>query len=209
MNPILIEDIPFPADENPILEVIRLTMPFLDLENGPWVAGGVARLLSEGVNEIGNSDIDVFFPSEEMFNWTVGTMADHKSLVTHPKYDARPVAKHKYSVKYELTFNNKVYNFQFINKRFYENLPELFDDFDFTATMFATDGANLVAGVEAQRDNQSRILKLHRKPDKPKAARLAKYCAYGFTPGPGVVKDMMGIELPNFTPNEALTVDDY
>ncbi len=200
-----------PEGDNPILEAIRAVTPYLDIENGPWVAGGVARLLSEGVTDIGNSDIDLFFPNDAMFNWATSDVLNHKHVRQNPLYNVLDSTKHPLTTKVKLQHHGSEFIFQFIKKRFYVDIDDLYSDFDFTTTMFATDGFEIVADDRAPVDSKARILNLNpeNRPVKPKAARLAKYCAYGFTPGPGVLKHMLGVDLPIFAPTEALTVDEY
>jgi hypothetical protein len=52
-------------------------------------------------------------------------------------------------------------------------------------------------------------LVLHKPPPKPKGARFAKYCAQGFTPTPGVVRAMFGIDTERFFPDSSLSCDEY
>lgn len=197
------------ADENPIVELIQTVLPFLNLEHGPWVAGGICRRLADGETEIGNSDIDIFSPNEKMHNWACDLIRSHKSNYTNPLFAVLDEQKFKNSNKFELKVGEKTITFQFVKKEFYETAGQMFDVFDFPACMFATDGETLIADERAPDALASRTLTLHHQPNRPLAARLAKYCAYGFTPGPGVMRAMLGTDLENFNPTEGLTVDEY
>lgn len=198
------------ADENPIVGIIQMVLPFLDLEHGPWVAGGICRRLADGETVIGNSDIDIFSPNEKMHNWACDMIRSHKNNYTSPLFAVTNEQKFKNSVKFDVAVGqDQTVTFQFVRKEFYETAEQMFEVFDFPACMFATDGENLIADDRAPAALASRTLTLHHQPTRPLAARLAKYCAYGFTPGPGVLRAMLGTDLENFNPTEGLTVDEY
>jgi hypothetical protein len=205
--------LPLLADDNPIVRRISTVLPFLNLEYGPWVAGGICRRLADGETVIGNSDIDIFSPSEKVHEWVCSSIREHVRTFERPQWRVVNEFKHPKSNKFELGFMEgeveEIVTFQFVKGRYYASADELLDDFDLTATMFATDGGSLLADDRAPAALAAKTLTLHRTPTRPTAARLAKYCAYGFTPGPGVLRDMFGVDLENFNPKETLTVDEY
>ena len=203
--------------KNKALELVRETLPFLDIERGPWVAGGAARKIAQNC-QLGWSDIDVFFPSKESFDWVKKYFEDKKimSMLDVPVagHEATPrghivkLADRATSIDSEF----HVLNLQFSGKRFFFSTEELFDDFDFTVCMFATDGERMVCADTSIEDVKAKRLIIsnpNKKPKRPKAARLAKYCEQGFTPGPGVIKAMLGVDCPVFYADEYLNSDEY
>jgi hypothetical protein len=203
-----VKELPLPSTENPILRIIRAIAPFLDVENGPWVAGGAARRLASWETDISVSDIDIFFPNLEIYNWAVRYFQSANSKDFFP-FKVEDEMSTPNGVIFKVRFDEKVYAFQLLNKRYFENLPELFDDFDFTICMFATDGYSLVGEERADDDLLARKLVIHKSPPKPKAARLAKYCSQGFSPEPGVISAMFGVDTTRFFPDSNLTCDEY
>lgn len=208
MRATILIQLPLP-ENNAIVGHIKTVLPFLDLDNGPWVAGGIGRRLIEGENEVGNSDIDMFSPNLAIHDWACQMIRNHKQNYKHPLFTMVSETKHPKSNKFELKIGDETIMFQLVKGSFYETAEQMFDSFDITACMIATDGESLIADEKATKALSDRVLVLHQQPTRPLAARLAKYCAYGFTPGPGVLKAMIGVDLPNFKPSESLTHDEY
>ena len=202
-----------PKDDNHIVKTIRTVVPFLDMTEGPWIAGGCGRQLFEGNSEIGESDIDLFFKNDTLYEWAVGYFKNLQGT-NFGDWSVQTRQDSPIWTTFEVVFGDGLntthtYKFQLLKKRFFESIDEVFDDFDFTVCMFGTDGYDLVADPRAVEDMERRLLVLHKPPPKPKAARLAKYCSYGFTPAPGVAKAMFGIDTGRFFPELNLTVDEY
>ena len=195
-----------PGLDHPIVKFLHTKAPFLQLDCGPWVAGGAARLLAEHDSNIGASDIDFFFPSEAMWEWAC-------SFVTRDRpggYRLTDTKSHQLSRTMQFTHGSAgIIVAQFIRKNFFNTVEELFAEMDFTVCMFATDGKSVIANHQSRADAEVRLLRVNNKPSKPQPARLAKYCAKGFVPGPGVLKEMLAVDLPSFTPNSRLQCDDY
>ncbi len=200
------------SDENPLVEAIQSLFPFLDMKNGPWIGGGCGRKLFEGYKALGESDIDVFFKNEDMQKWAVSFFKSAKSINGwYIKDHQESPAWNMFTATYNRDDANSLNSIkiQFLKKKFFGSVEELFDDFDFTICMFATDGYELAADQRAIDDLSRKSLVLHQKPPKPKAARLAKYCAMGFVPTPGVVTAMFGVDTDKFFPTPGLVVDEY
>lgn len=205
--------LPIPTEENPIIRLIQAALPALNMDTGPWVAGGSARLLAENIGELGFSDIDVFFPSEEIMKWTRKYLSDRMTTI----FDGFFLADQKETpASYQFIFHaeddmaatGQKYVIQLVKKRYYESTEVLFADFDFTICMFATDGYELVGEDSALADAKNRRLVLSNNPPKPKAARLAKYCAHGFIPTEGVITAMFGVNTERFCTQD-LKQDEY
>lgn len=205
--------LPIPTEENPIIRLIQAALPALNMDTGPWVAGGSARLLAENISELGFSDIDVFFPNEEIMKWTRKYLSDRIATA----FDGFFLADQKETpASYQFTFHTiddmtatgQKYVVQLVKKKYYETKEVLFEDFDFTICMFATDGCELISDDRAMSDVKNRKLVLINNPPKPKAARLAKYCSHGFVPTVGVITAMFGVDTERFCTQD-LKQDEY
>jgi hypothetical protein len=186
------------TDDHPFLKLIR-SFGFLDIENGPWVAGGsVRRILTKQKMA---ADIDIF-----MKHGSYNVDKIHHTLMG--RGDCEEVAKtNRPFCEYRLTrydhtthlFNDKKLKPKFstvqvIENRKFNSVEELLNDFDYTICMVATDGWSWVADDRFLRDIETKEIVLNNKDQRRKnMSRLAKYCRYGFTPVPGVFADVSGI----------------
>ncbi len=189
--------------------VIREALPFLNMETGPWVAGGAVRRIHEG-DGLKFSDIDVFFPSDEMHAWAVSFFNDrlfHKKGWSPVHIVERTNAP--MSVTFHVIYDGQKYPIQLVSKKYFSSMEHLLHDFDFTITMWGTDGEKMVYDERAPRDLERRSLVLHQFPKRPKPNRLAKYVAQGFVPAPGVLAHMMGahIKAEWYKPERGLVYD--
>ena len=190
-------------------------MPFLNMDHGPWVAGGCARLLAENVGKLGFSDIDVFFPNEELMKWAKQYLQSRK-MATFDGFvltgDNETPASHQFIFYAKddvgTGTEGQKYVIQLVKKKYYESNADLLADFDFTICMFVTDGHDLIGDDRALMDVKNRRLVLINNPPKPKAARLAKYCAHGFIPTEGVLTAMFGVDTDRFCTQD-LKQDEY
>lgn len=190
-----------------ILKFVRKAMPFLDIECGPWLAGGAARLISEDTDHIGSSDIDLFFPNQRLYDWTLSYMRDLSKRQSSIVF--QNITELSKTHKIEFLFEGRPYTVQFVGKTFFDSVESLICDFDLTACMFATDGVELVWDEAAPKDNADRRMVVRRPNKKQTPARLAKYILHGFTPEPGVLTELLGVNLPNFKLNANLQADEY
>jgi hypothetical protein len=185
------------------------------------MAGGAARKIAEN-RELGLSDIDVFFPNEDIFKWAVEHFENFRTGRHHfysrgfmdfevARIDETPAGRIVLLKMPEGDEWEQLVSVQLSKKKYYTSIQELFDDFDFTVSMFATDGDILYCADEAMEDLRSKTLILNpqKKPTKPKAARFAKYCEQGFMPGPGVIRAMLGVDCPQFFATANLKCDEY
>lgn len=204
-----------PDSQNQIVRTINTVLPFLNMAHGPWVAGGAVRRIAERQENLSISDIDVFFSSEDKYKWTKEMIESGARGVWRKRYTIVKTYDQAKSYRFDVRINTmddhlgQVVPIQLIKKAFYPSVEAMFDDFDFTICMFATDGANMVCDPRAPKDLIDRKLVMHQPPPKPKPARLAKYCSQGFTPTPGVISTMSGVTLPTFAPRPGLYFDEY
>jgi hypothetical protein len=86
---------------------------------------------------------------------------------------------------------------QFIKKRFYNDLSEIFDDFDITACKISTDGVDFYASDDTYHHIDNNILHIEKFHDKS-IKRFTKYVQYGFAPTKETVQGIYGIANPVF-----------
>ena len=201
----------------------------VDLDNGGWISGGSVRKVWFDL-PWAEQDVDYFFNSRQGFVGFVKGISDrYENRQTSMPFDIdAPVKKSTYMTCYS-TDNANTYTFeqfnladqavtdsadtelriklQTIKKYFPASLRELFSSFDFTVCQFATDGKMMVATRSAVDDCESgRLVMVPESPRKLNVVRMAKYCAYGFSP----TDDMMETAINSLANNEALEmVDDY
>ena len=117
---------------------IRHYLPKLNLENGPWIAGGSLVRLIKGLpfwNDIcddenrQNIDIDIFFQNKEAFLKT----KDNIKLIRKRCFETEN------AFSFTFNFENKRHTIQCISKYIHNNVEELFNAFDFTVSQIATD----------------------------------------------------------------------
>lgn len=192
-----------------LVEIIREALPFLNMENGPWIAGGAVRRIYEG-NGLRFSDIDVFFPNEDMQLWAVKLFNSRMS--TKQGWSSVQVVDRvlgPMSATFYILYEDQKVPIQFISKKYFPSMEAILNDFDFTLCMWGTDGQKMVYDERAPRDLASKSLVLHDHPKRPKPNRLAKYVAQGFVPGPGVLSHMLGMHIKAdwYKPENGLTYD--
>ena len=186
-----------PNDDNPIWEVIQLlAKPFLNMKNGPWIAGGAIRKIVTNDHDIGNSDIDIFCPSNEVKQW----------VTSH--FDKKSIFHEKTSGNYTYKYKDSYYKIQVVQSFFHKSVEDLLADFDFTATMFASDGNVIVHTQQALIDAQLKRLAFNRIQEKPKPMRLLKYTKKGFLPVPGILPILLGVDQPDYIEKTSLYHND-
>lgn len=188
----------------------------VDFEDGPWIAGGFP--LSVYRNDIHfNHDIDFFFKNEEQFNQYVEIFErvfndgkEEKFNIEHlfsTAYKSKEFmvvkSENAYTFIPSSSFKNKV---QFIKKKFYNSLDEVFADFDITVCRIFTDGVDFIASDETYNHIENNILhcqKVHEKSIR----RFTKYVKYGFNPTKETVQAIL--ELSNKITDFSNDGDDY
>jgi len=158
-----------------------------------FISGGVPRLLWHG-DDWYNHDVDLFFKNQQAFD-RMKIRMDHvcninRSIMTVVKEIALSVVKTEQKAPYQtanaityyMKFKNKEIKVQLIKKQFYQNIIEVWNDFDFTVCQYAADQRYLYASNEAVRDGELKQLIMVKDTNKiPKASRVIKYGIYGFT----------------------------
>ena len=155
------------------------------MKHGPWIAGGAVRKVV--MNEpIDGSDIDIFFSNKETLQWA---MELFKKIPNMTFDNVNNFIYHKDGIYYK---------FQLVSHFFYPTVEELLKGFDFTTTMFATDGKVIFHTKEALLDSCNKELVFNKEHEKGRPLRLQKYAKKGFTPSPGMIPKLMGLHCPNY-----------
>lgn len=203
----------------------------VDLENGGWISGGSVRKIWYDLPWM-EQDIDYFFDSPtafDSFSKKIQVMYDHPqdiSVAENP-WSSLATKQTPYMSCYS-TNNANTYTFeqfdlsmddsgnqsailemrikiQAIKKYFPATLEDLFTSFDFTVCQFATDGKTMVATRSAVEDCESgRLAMVPNTVRKMNLVRVAKYCAYGFSPS----DELMEMVLKAISNDEPMVIDD-
>jgi hypothetical protein len=145
----------------------------LDIDKGPWLAGGAVRKFYLG-QKIDYSDWDFWFSSPEQFDHARNLVV---ALGCSEVYSTDNAVSYKY---YEGT---DTHNIQLIRRRFFNSAEEIIDGFDFTVCQLVTDGRRIKVGPETILDIKSKTLRLAQK-SLPShiVPRMVKYMVYGYRP---------------------------
>jgi len=166
------------------------------MENGPWIAGGSIRKIATNDTNIHNSDIDIFSPNKEIMEWLIAY------------FDKKTIFAQKNDGDYTYKYDGKFYKIQVVKHFFYKSVEELLDSFDFTATMFASDGKTVVYTQQAMIDAQMKKLVFHGDHEKCRPMRLLKYSKKGFLPVPGMLPAILGVDKPEYLEKASLFCND-
>lgn len=153
----------------------------LDIENGPWLAGGAVRKSYLG-QSIENSDLDIWFASSEQFEKA------KKQVIALGASEAYSTDN---AISYKFYEGFKSYTIQLIRRRFFKSASEIINGFDFTVCQLATDGARLIVGEHTIRDIKTRTLRLaqYQLPEHI-VPRIIKYMVYGYRPCLELLEDI-------------------
>jgi hypothetical protein len=159
-------------------------------EDGPWLCGGAVRNVVTGTKH--DSDWDLFFKSYDQLKKWLHIQRDKIIF----KYETDNQAT------YEYKHAEKTHIVQIIKVRFYNNIEEVLDSFDYTICMLGVNGTNtLYCGDYTLWDLSRKRLVLH-KLMYPVATirRMLKYGGKGFF----VCNGLIGSILENCKNNPEL-----
>lgn len=145
----------------------------VNLETGPWIAGGSVRKMITG-ESISNSDFDFWFSSEQQYIEAVRELQEY--------HDVGIVYRSNNAITFSVHFGPNSYKIQLICKKFYSSPGEIINDFDFTCCQIATDGTTVIYGSQTVEDLENRVLRLA-DPSRTRRGllkRVIKYLSYGF-----------------------------
>lgn len=170
------------------LKDILSVLPPLEIERGPWLAGGAARRILENL-PLDGGDLDIFFSSWSQF---------HGFQKAIQKISHGGVHETSFAATYNIDVKGKTYRLQLIKRKSYSSTGFLFDDFDFTVCQIATDGNKFAWEEEAIQDIDKKILRLSpggRVTDSNLVRRTMKYINYGFRPENGLMSRVVDTGL--------------
>lgn len=153
-----------------------------------FLAGGSARDFLQGQDA---RDVDLFFSSEEWARKVQDKLTEKGYLITFECPQGR------------LTnlASNKGFTVQLVKIKFFQNVRELLDDFDFTVAQVAWDGRGFHFGERTLVDLANKTLYLN-KLQYPRAMlqRIIKYAGKGYTFHPNFDVDFLtGVRHSEFT----------
>lgn len=132
-------------------------MPLLDLDKGPWLAGGAVRRLLEGVEEYGWWDFDFFFSSQEEYLQWCNHLRDIPD--TETLYESKNALTVKMLLDNEhCDMIDEDVIIQLISRDWHKSVTDLLDTFDFRMSQCATDGETLVVGDKTLHDIYEQVL---------------------------------------------------
>ncbi len=176
--------------KEPLLDIL-LQMDFLDLETGPWVAGGAALALARGKRDISQvtADIDIFTRTLDE-----ARAVEDQLLKALPDWKVTRIKDSNGAMNWSVTRGDVMFRIQSIVFNFQPTLPDLLRQFDFSVAMFATDGVSVVGPPIAWKHLGEKVL--HRNgPYRKTMWRLSKYCEMGFVPSIELVRDIVSEQV--------------
>ena len=158
---------PLPVTGHKVDKVIKALRPHLNLEKGPWIAGGCPRRLIAN-DLLTDFDVDVFYNTRitPALAKTVNGLDDHDGIFG-------PI-----SPRVQLT------------KRPFVNKEKLLEDFDFTVCQFVTDGTTVMYPEQAMLDLTNRLLRLNDQAKIKEPTRIMRYASYDFEVLPCVLESL-------------------
>jgi hypothetical protein len=145
----------------------------LDLDKGPWLAGGAVRKFYLG-QPLNQSDWDFWFSSQEQFNQAKEAIL---ALGVTEVYSTDNAISYKF---YE---PDGVHVLQIIRRRFFDSAEDIINSFDFTVCQLVTDGRKMTVGSQTIPDIKNRVLRLtSNQVPSHIVPRMIKYMVYGYRP---------------------------
>lgn len=175
-----------PTEYSPAYDLLQRISPVLDLENGPWVAGGVVRrILTHDAHDA--HDIDVFFANEDQRHRATPRLREleeewRKSV--NENYTSWPEILVANSSDHGLRHHRSatLIPLQLISKQYFTSSEALIDDIDFTICQMVTDGKVITCPHRSLNDLNERRLRISDKAVVKTPSRIFRYFSYGFEP---------------------------
>lgn len=139
--------------------------------SGPWIAGGMGRQISLG--ETSFNDVDIWFRDRDQLEAVQIRLLDLFGSEVSEKYVSDNA----------ITYSIGKITVQLIRRRWYQNLSEVFADFDFTCCQIAVDN-DFTAYGPGIADARNYVLRLNLLDPQGFLARYAKYLGYGYSMDP-------------------------
>jgi hypothetical protein len=158
-----------------------LSIIWLDINRGPWVAGGACLRWFQG-QPVGESDIDVFCANAKQAADVI------ESIKSYGRYSVKFESENAVTIDYWSKEDyNKRWTIQIITRRYFSSLEEVITNFDISVCEVGTGGNEWKLGPFTAYDIREKNLrfKLPLQPDALK--RLVKYWTYGYRPLEGTI----------------------
>lgn len=180
-------------------------MDFLDMENGPWVAGGSALALMRGRHILQpGADIDIFCRDEEQKEFVVQWLrARVRKDLGILACATAPVDGYIEFFPHHQCSSGVVHSMktQVIVFHYFDSIGRLLSDFDFTISKMVYHKGYVGGSAETWADFDNQRLRLADDRSTPDGKRyktvwrVAKYCDMGFTPDPGLVDSVIAASI--------------
>jgi hypothetical protein len=159
------------GNEQPTLKnIVNTIYKNSSSEQGPWIAGGMGRQLAVDPTCQEFADIDVWF----------NNAASHDQCVNRLNFAFGNQMYETFSSNNARTYTVGDYKVQLIRRAYYNNLDEVFANFDFTCCQVAVDKDFKLSGPGLD-DARNNVLKVNKLDCLGFLARYAKYVGYGYT----------------------------
>jgi hypothetical protein len=143
----------------------------LDIEQGPWLAGGAVLTWLSG-HPVGDSDFDIFFKDLRQFDEMFGRLMRNHASIIYTSENALTL---------HLTIDDDLKRIQLIRKSYFDSAKDVIDHFDFTICQLVTDGYQVIGADHTfEHLKEKRIVSVG--PAKRSVVkRIVKYVSYGYT----------------------------
>lgn len=175
----------------------------VDIENGPWIAGGFPLSVYRGDKDF-THDIDFFFKDQSQFdfyyNKMISDLIEKEDSIESFFGELTPIEIKEINVS-KFESNNAVTFFtgsnvvQFIRKKFYNSIEEVLDDFDISVCKIATDGVEFFASDRTFDHIEKNIFNID-IPHNKSIKRFTKYVQYGFSPTKESIQAILELQTP-------------
>lgn len=169
---------PLPVEFYDYLCTVPEVINIIENVDGVFLAGGLLRSLvgGEDINPQ-STDIDLFFGHPEILEG-VKKYLDHPTSYYKKVFQCPENKLATYIYKRE---GKPEWKLQLISVDYYENAEEVIKTFDFTVTMFSTDGENFYQGEHSQEDvNNKKLVWNEITYPASSLRRMMKYARKGY-----------------------------
>lgn len=172
----MFEKIGLPIEFTEIFDEIPYLNEILEL-GGVYLAGGLLRTLTSSTEELSpeKTDVDLFFETE------MDLVRAKAFLEKTEYYQVYQCPLNKLATYVFLDGESDKWKLQLVTVDYYPDIVSVIDSFDFTCTMFGTDGKEFVYHKNAIKDTEEKHLVWH-KITYPASSlrRMMKYARKGY-----------------------------
>jgi hypothetical protein len=160
------------------------------------IAGGSVRKAFMNT-DLGRSDIDIFFKSDDDFNAAKERLNDLTAKVySNPNCVGANIDRGAFNLGLDQV------RLQLIRKRFYSGFDSLFEDFDFNICQFGYRNGAIITTIKALADHRDKVLRFSAEgsAQTTSANRLYKYLCRGYSPTLEVIENAIIKENVSLAP---------